>query len=60
MSKKDYIKIAATFKENQPTVNDGMIHLSVWNSLVLSFADMLAKDNPLFDRSRFLSACGYQ
>ena len=59
MTKKDYIKIAATPKENQPTENDGMIHLSVWNSIVPDFARMLANDNPLFDRQRFLVACGY-
>lgn len=59
MTKKDYIKIAATLKENHPTVDNSMQALSVWNVIVLDFADMLAKDNPLFDRHRFLVACGY-
>ncbi len=59
MTKKDYIKIAATLKENHPTVDNSMQALSIWNVIVLNFADMLAKDNPHFDRSRFLVACGY-
>ena len=59
MHKQDYIKIAATLKENHPTVDNSMQALSVWNVIVLDFADMLAKDNPRFDRERFLTACGY-
>ena len=64
MSKKDYIKLAATLKESKPVYdtdeNTAYALLKAWNIACENFAFMLAKDNPLFDRNRFLSACGYQ
>lgn len=59
MTKKDYILLAQALKDNHPTINDGMIHLSVWNSIVLDIAKALQSDNPRFDSARFLTACGY-
>lgn len=63
MSKKDYIKIAATLQESKPMYdvgeNTAYALLKAWNCTVENFAYMLAKDNPLFDRIRFLRACGY-
>ena len=31
-----------------------------WNTTVLAFANVLARDNPRFDRERFLRAAGAQ
>ena len=48
MTKKDYLKMAAIFKEHSPD-----------EALVIDFADMLAADNPRFDYERFMEASGY-
>ena len=63
MAKKDYIKIAATLKESKPVYdmdeNTAYALLKAWNITCENFAYMLAKDNPFFNRTKFLQACGY-
>lgn len=61
MTKKDYIKIAAVFSQYRD--HAGNWPQSPWRhtaaqELSSRFADMLAQDNPRFDRARFLAACG--
>ena len=59
MTRKDYVAIAAALK----TAGN-----EYWNAdLLLLFAgtceriaDVMAQDNPRFDRARFLQACGVQ
>jgi len=60
MTRKDYEKIAAVFADYKRYSEN-------WNSAfrmtaIREFApricDMLAQDNPRFDRARFLKACG--
>ncbi len=46
MTKKDYVKIAAVLRDT--TAPDYIVD---------AFADMLARDNPAFDRARFIAAC---
>ena len=56
MTKKDYIKIAELLNNlRQPfgTTEDELLDTAAYN-----FADMLADDNPRFDRARFLAAAG--
>jgi hypothetical protein len=61
MSRKDYILIANAFAERVKlaqcfnTRASRMTHLL---EIASTIADSLARDNPRFDRSRFLTACG--
>ena len=63
MTRKDYVKIATVFANNAPAKHDddagGRMHQRAekWRALVRDMADMLATDNPRFDRARFLAAC---
>lgn len=57
MTRKDYEKIAAVIKG----MPDHAATLRAQKaSCASSFADMLAADNPRFDRERFLKACGLE
>lgn len=51
MTKKDYVAIAAVLA--------GYVYTDPrdYQSLVFRMADMLARDNPRFNRDRFLAAC---
>lgn len=54
MTKKDYIKIAlaiAYAQSRSGSKNSNNVDLK---TLVHTFADMLANDNPRFDRNRFI------
>lgn len=56
MTKKDYVAIAAVFTElldegHPARVEDGV------KMTANRMSDMLARDNPRFDRNRFLAAC---
>lgn len=54
MTKKDYIAIAdilQTFTGIEPERGDA-------ERIATEVADYCEKENPLFDRERFLSACG--
>lgn len=59
MTKKDYEKIA---KALHKTGHDhdwlGDAGKKAWEFACMDMADMLAEDNPRFDRDRFLAACG--
>lgn len=64
MTKKDYIRIAAAIKAarvNNSTEN-GNPNKALYNNGVDNAAAMiahaLAGDNAMFDRARFLAACG--
>jgi len=59
MSRKDYRAIAAALRTNrvEPIAGWENVHLQ-WRGDVLTIADVLAKDNPRFDRERFYAACG--
>lgn len=64
MMRKDYIAIAATLSHTKPIASDytdsglyGCVHAR-WHFIAVKMSDMLANDNPRFDRARFLAACG--
>ncbi len=66
MTRKDYVAIAATLSQTKPIASDytdsslyGIVHAR-WHFVAVKMADMLAHDNPRFDRARFLAACGVQ
>jgi hypothetical protein len=54
MTRKDYVAIARAFAKLQPF--DGNL-FDQWADDVRGIADVLAADNPRFDRQRFLFAC---
>ena len=58
MTKKDYVKIAAILNSVfHDSDNDGE---RLWARVAVTFADMLAADNPRFDYNRFYKACGME
>ena len=60
MSKKDYQAIARAFHTDRADLM-GILSdappIEVWTILRERIADVLAADNPRFDRARFLEAC---
>ena len=59
MNKKDYTAIAEIIDGNKQTSDDeswDFAHLN--KDLVFELADYFQKENPRFDRERFLKACG--
>lgn len=59
MTKKHYVIIAAILKRWKPTPADTKEY-RVWSSIVYDITTTLEKYNPLFDRARFLEACGFE
>lgn len=58
MTKKDYIKIAAVLKD---MINETGPRADPHATLAIcctELAKVFAADNPRFDRTRFLNACG--
>jgi hypothetical protein len=53
MTRKDYVMIAKTIKGHIDGKDD-----HVMRGFALSMVIELQKDNPRFDRGRFLEACG--
>lgn len=57
MTKKRFEAIAHVIK-TQP-IKDPRYHIENYYSLAVSLCDYFDTVNPLFDRDRFLEACGY-
>ena len=63
-SKRDYVAIARAIKAERiaaTTMHDGAYQTGMLFScsrIEQALADYFASDNPRFDRSRFLEACG--
>lgn len=51
MSRKDYVKLAET-------IRTAPIAMADRHHMATSWADVFERDNPRFDRKRFLTACG--
>jgi hypothetical protein len=67
MTKKDYILIAAALHRGKPATQEGVpcntytsIACNTYTNIATHIATALATDNPRFNRSRFLEACGLQ
>ena len=56
MTRKDYVKFANIIKQNYE-VSTGPVKF-VLRDMIDSFAQVFSADNPNFDRSRFIEACG--
>ena len=61
MTKKNYVALAAAIKSKLPvtvvSVPDASFRFGV-EATAHAIADVLALDNPKFERDRFLEACG--
>jgi hypothetical protein len=54
MSRKDYVAIAAILDSARSEYGSS----PVLDDIVKELASLFARDNPAFDRSRFIEACG--
>ena len=60
MTRKDYEAIAAAIKEVVDSNRWFKGNLSGTQDTAKAVANVMAADNPRFDRARFLKACGVQ
>ena len=59
MTRKDYIAIARAFDYQRQAVNSmGAQALQAVTDCAVAVSNVMALDNPRFDRERFLKACG--
>ena len=58
MTRKDYVMIAKTLKNEQHQFAENEDGYILLNILAHQFANQLEQENPRFDRARFLVACG--
>ena len=58
MTRKDYVLIADTLANLMKDFNNGGDDTVSLTLVSHELADVLASDNPRFDRGRFLAACG--
>ena len=58
MTRKDYVLIAQTIADLMSDFNNGGDDSCSLSIVAEELADTLEKDNPRFDRARFLDACG--
>lgn len=56
MTRKDYIIIARALQGAYP-VPENSTPIQAWRGAVGAIADAIAKDNPRFDKDKFLLAC---
>lgn len=62
MTRRDFTAIAAALADSRPPGDNSKAYwlLGQWSADVHGIADVLAADNPRFDRARFYRACGLQ
>lgn len=58
MTRKEYQKFAEMLK-NTPHLYDAAAE-SMWECIVIRTANIFQKDNPRFNRKRFIEACGLE
>ena len=60
MTRKDYVAIAKVFQhraEMARNIQNAPSRIAHYSEVAVDIADVLARDNPRFDRARFLKAC---
>lgn len=60
MTKKDYELIAGSFSRTQPSKENLPDHHSEWRVQIFNLSSVLARENPLFNRDKFIKACGIE
>lgn len=55
MTRKDYVETATILLDHSDVVEDVVLY-----SIAKDFANYFVKDNPRFDETRFLQACGFE
>ncbi len=64
MTRKDYVAIAAAIKahtySSNAEINTRNAAEGTRQHIAEELADVMARENPRFDRARFLAACGVQ
>ena len=58
MTRKDYVLIASTIKNQFSYYEESAPEVKALKELVLAMAYDFTKDNPRFEYARFLDACG--
>lgn len=58
MTKQNYEAFAAALRMEQPASGSPAIQIMQWLHDLNAIAQVLAADNPNFDRARFARACG--
>lgn len=58
MTKKDYILLADAFLQTRPLEHWNANKLTQWQQDVVHVAYSLAQNNPRFNASKFMQACG--
>ena len=61
MTKKDYIVIAKVINEELKQWDKGLTPqvISSINNIALALSNVMADDNPRFNRDKFFDACGF-
>lgn len=59
MNKKDYIAFAAMLQAYDVFIKAGTSHITAFTYLRSDIANYFQEDNENFDRSTFISNCGY-
>lgn len=59
MRRADYMLVARGFSESRPRPGQRDDWYDGWADAVMSMANVLEEDNPVFDRAQFLRNCNY-
>jgi hypothetical protein len=59
MTRKHFNAIADSLQDSKPHAGKNTIVMMTWRHTVENMADTVGQFNDYFDRSRFMSACGY-
>lgn len=59
MTRKHYVAMAVSITEAIEAANDDQAVTAALFRIASDFCDMAKADNPRFDRTRFLAACGF-
>lgn len=60
MTRKDYVLIAEAVKETTFLADGSQDYKMALAEVAMELANALSRDNPRFDRGRFLRACGVE